>query len=194
MSDEIKEQDAQSKPVVETPETLTIKPEAPDFSKMSADELKTFAETALETKRSANEEAKGYRLQLEARDATIQKAKDDKLKEQNEYKELFEKEVKIREGLELKIKQNTIKSSLITEATKQGIVDVDGIGFIKVPDDFEEKDAKRLVTDLKKSKTYLFTEVKPSKTNSPTNTQPSVDQDADLRSFDVRLGESMRKK
>lgn len=175
-----KDQDGQeaTPEVVEKQELET--PEAPDTSKMSVEELRSLAESALESKRSANAEAKGYRLKLEKIDSDKTKATEEELKEQKKFETLYNTEKETSEGLRGKIKKIDIKSSLVKEALKQGIIDEDLVDHMvdKVPDDFDsKKDSKKFVSDWKKDKPKLFPTVDNSSptTNSggpqPTNTK-----------------------
>jgi len=168
MSDKIKDQEGTKATPEDVENQEPTTPSAPDTSKMSVEELRSLVDTVLESKRKANAEAKSYRLKLEEINKANAAAEEKKLKEQKRYEDLYNQEKSKREALETQIRTGSIKSALLKEATKQGIIDPDGIDFIKIPDDFDVKDASKLVTDLKKSKTYLF------KTENNPPTQPSA--------------------
>jgi len=117
---------------------------------------------------------------LEAKEKADNEAEESKLKEQNEFKELYEKEKEKSTNLETAFKSFKITNSLKVEAMKQGIIDIDGINFVK-PDSVKfdnegnPENAEELVKGLKKEKPYLFkvTDNKQEQPFAPDSFQPS---------------------
>lgn len=79
----------------------------------------------VEAKREANKEAKTYREEYEALKKAKDEAEKEKLKEQGEFKKLYEKALADNADKEAKIKQVTINSKLSALATQKGIKKVD---------------------------------------------------------------------
>jgi ribonuclease D len=87
----------------------------------SNEELLTALTHNIQTKRSANEEAKRYREELERIKKESEEAEKAKLKEQGEYKKLFEKtQAEIAER-DAKLREVTIKNKVSILATQKGL-------------------------------------------------------------------------
>lgn len=159
-----------------TQEELEKERKAQEEAKKKADEAKLSEEekkiaelmkdpdavhALLAAKRAANEEAKQYRLKLEAIEQKQKEAEEAALKEQGKFKELAETAQREKAEVETKFKAKLVTLALMTEAIRQGIVDPDGVKLVdtsqvKVDKDWNIEGAKEAIEALKAAKPYLF--------------------------------------
>jgi len=141
--------------------------ETPDVSKMSVEELRTFANTMLEAKRSANAEAQGYRSKLETLTAKQAEAEAKALAEQGKFKELYEKATLENQVLKSDMIKQSAVQSLKQEALANGIIDPDLVNLIAI-DDYSKLDAKSVIAKLKTDKPAYFSAAPLKGTNFST--------------------------
>jgi hypothetical protein len=115
----------------------------------------------LAAKRAANDEAKQYRLKLEAIEQKKKEADEAALKEQGKFKELAETAQREKAEAEARFKTKLVELALMTEAVKLGIVDADGVKLadasqVKVDNNWNVQGAKEAIEALKAAKSYLF--------------------------------------
>ena len=184
-----------------TPEEIAAKKATDDAAKKAEDEKKAAGggepqvdpkiaelmkdpdavQNLLAAKRAANEEAKGYRLKLEAKEKAESDAKEAALKEQGKFKELAEsakaESLKALASFMKKLMDLTIKTEAIAlNATYPDVVvlAVDRAG-IKVSDDLETVEgAKEAVAALAKAKPDLFKEPAQGGTPPPGTPKPHL--------------------
>ena len=115
----------------------------------------------LESKRTANAEAKDYRLALEKINAEKSEAEKKKLEDEGKFKELAEKSEIEKKTLEAKTKELFIDQALQVAAMKEGIIDIDGIKLadrskITIDESHDVTGAEEAIKDLMTRKPYLF--------------------------------------
>ena len=115
----------------------------------------------LESKRTANAEAKDYRLALEKINTEKSEAEKKKLTEEGKFKELAEKAETEATALKKKTQELFIDQALQVEAMKQGIIDIDGIKLadrskITIDEAHNVTGAEEAIKDLMTRKPYLF--------------------------------------
>jgi hypothetical protein len=115
----------------------------------------------LESKRTANAEAKDYRLALEKINTEKSEAEKKKLEDEGKFKELAEKSALEAEALKKKTNELFIDQALQVEAIKEGIIDIDGIRLadrskITIDESHDVTGAEEAIKDLMTRKPYLF--------------------------------------
>jgi hypothetical protein len=135
----------------------------------------------LAAKRAANEEAKGYRLKLEAKEKAESDAKEAALKEQGKFKELAESAAAKQAAAETSFKKRLADLTIKNEAIALGSIDPDLVVLavdrtgIKVSDDLETVEgAKEAVATLAKVKPHLFKEAGQPGTPPPGTPKPHL--------------------